>query len=390
MAKLPQPWWEHLDPEFHARTEGFDLDLADQTKVAASVWLDTTIRTGAAVAVGTLAVPVGYNPVRLARDFARESLYTTAALARDPSLFFEAPPRFVSVRIREARLPLFSPASGVCEELTFESRYVPANPLLRDTFAAYRANRIARARYWRHHAGPRPTVVAIHGFYADNYWLNERFFDIRGLYELGCDVVLFTLPFHGTRQERGSFFSGHGFFAGGPAHINEAFGQAVHDVRTIMNYLEDARGVERLGVTGLSLGGYTAALLAAIEPRLCFSLPTVPVATIPDLLLEWPPVSAIMRFIFAHTDIALVDARRIMAVHCPLTYEPLLDQERLMVIGGIGDRLAPPKHSRLLWEHWRRCRLHWFPGSHVVHLDKADYVFEIERFLRDIDFLGKP
>jgi len=47
-----------------------------------------------------------------------------------------------------------------------------------------------------------------------------------------------------------------------------------------------------------------------------------------------------------------------------------------MIIGGVGDRLAPPKHTRLLWEHWGRPRLHWFPGSHLLHLDKGEYVYE--------------
>ncbi len=45
-----------------------------------------------------------------------------------------------------------------------------------------------------------------------------------------------------------------------------------------------------------------------------------------------------------------------------------------MVIAGAGDRLAPPKHVRLLWGHWDRPRIHWFPGNHLVHLDKGKYL----------------
>jgi hypothetical protein len=58
-----------------------------------------------------------------------------------------------------------------------------------------------------------------------------------------------------------------------------------------------------------------------------------------------------------------------------------------MLIGGVADRMAPPKHTRLLWEHWDRCRLHWFPGSHLLHLDRGDYLWQIARFLRGIGFL---
>jgi len=58
----------------------------------------------------------------------------------------------------------------------------------------------------------------------------------------------------------------------------------------------------------------------------------------------------------------------------------------LMIISGAGDRLAPPKHSRLLWEHWDRCRLHWFPGNHILHLDQGKYLKDMAQFLRDINF----
>ena len=80
------------------------------------------------------------------------------------------------------------------------------------------------------------------------------------------------------------------------------------------------------------------------------------------------------------------EARHMLAVHSPLTYQPLIPRERLMVIAGAGDRLAPPKHARLLWDHWDRPRIHWFPGNHLLHLDKGKYLKEIARFLREIGF----
>ena len=48
---------------------------------------------------------------------------------------------------------------------------------------------------------------------------------------------------------------------------------------------------------------------------------------------------------------------------------------------------APPKHSRLLWEHWGRPKLHWFPGSHLLHLDRGEYLEAQAMFLRRLDFL---
>jgi pimeloyl-ACP methyl ester carboxylesterase len=227
----------------------------------------------------------------------------------------------------------------------------------------------------------------IHGFGAESYWLNEWFMGIRQIYELGCDVLAVTLPFHGPRQNRFSPFSGCGLFAGGLPGINEAFGHAIFDIRCFMNILEEQFGVTQMGVTGVSLGGYTAALLASVEPRLEFCIPIVPVASIPDLALEWEPLGTIVRRVFQHTNHTLEDMRRALAVTSPLTYQPVIDRHRLFVIGGVGDRLAPPKHTRLLWEHWDECRIHWFPGSHLLHLDKQDYMGEVERFMMEIGFM---
>ena len=59
-------------------------------------------------------------------------------------------------------------------------------------------------------------------------------------------------------------------------------------VRDVQREFDDAtrrldelerRGTPSFGVTGISLGGYTSALLAAIDTRLAFSIPNVPVAS---------------------------------------------------------------------------------------------------------------
>ena len=68
------------------------------------------------------------------------------------------------------------------------------------------------------------------------------------------------------------------------------------------------------------------------------------------------------------------DYEQSLAVTSPVTYAPVVPKDRLMVIGGLGDRLAPPEQSLLLWEHWGRPRLHWFPGSHVIHFGQHEYI----------------
>jgi hypothetical protein len=40
----------------------------------------------------------------------------------------------------------------------------------------------------------------------------------------------------------------------------------------------------------------------------------------------------------------------------------------------------------LLWDHWNRCRIHWFPGSHLIHLDRGSYFKQMRLFLDEIEF----
>ena len=152
-----------------------------------------------------------------------------------------------------------------------------------------------------------------------------------------------------------------------------------------MDYLE-SEGVSKVGVTGISLGGYTSALLASVEDRLEFAIPNVPVVSLADLVLEWFPLNLSIKAMLKVTGTSVRDIRHELAVHSALTYQPLLPKERLMVIAGAGDRLAPPKHARLLWDHWDRPRIHWFPGNHLVHLDKGKYLKEMAGFMRKIEF----
>ncbi len=379
-------WWAELPSDFAERPEPFDLALRDRLQVQATAAADIVLRTAGACLVGSLAFPLGYHPLRLKRDLEDRSLYGAMAETGDPGRFFKKPPAGVRVDTRRARFPRFRPRDGICEDLSFSSPYEPVNPHERADYLSQRANRTAHLRFWRHHKGPRPTVVAIHGFSADLYLLNEWFFALPWLYRMGFDVALFTLPFHGPRQARFSAFSGHGFFGGGMSRINEAFGQAVYDFRIFLDHLLEYCGAPRVGVTGVSLGGFTSALLAATEPRLAFSIPNVPLASVADLVLEWQPIGAVVRGALAAMRRPLSDIRYALAVSCPLTYPALLPREHLMVIGGVGDRLAPPKHARLLWDHWGRCRLHWFPGSHLIHLDRGEYLKQTGRFLNSIGF----
>jgi hypothetical protein len=380
-------WWESLESNFYRRPEGFQLSLADRLKVGPAAAFDRVVRTIGSTGLALTIFPFGYHSREFERSLEDRAFYQPMADSGDARWFFRDPPAIVPIEHGQPRGLAYRPPNGTCELVSFESPFETANPRLRSRYAKLRRNRTAYARYWRHHHGPRPTIVIVHGFTADPFWLNELFFDVRWFYEIGCDVLLFTMPFHGRRQPRVSFFSGHRFFGGGISHINEAFAQTIYDARVLIRYLTDRVGVPQIGVTGISLGGMTAAMLASVESRLAFSIPNVPVVTLGDLVLEWEPLGTIVRARLRAVGLSLKDLRRLFAVISPLSYKPLLPQERLMIIAGVADRLAPPKQARLLWDHWDRCPIHWFPGNHVIHFDRGTYLREMGRFLNRIGFV---
>lgn len=380
-----QPWWENLETSFHDNPDSFELDLKTSLLVNSTACADVAVRGVVASILATSCMPLMFNPFKEFKDLEEVNLYKSMADTMDSSVFFARPPEGIEIREVASSWHHFKPEDGECVGLEFDSPFVPFSEPLKQRYKSHSRNAVARAQYWRHHGPARPTICVIHGFMADAYWMNSKLLELRWFYNKGYDILLYTLPYHGRRQEKLSPFSGHGYFSGGLCHLNEAIANSIHDFRIFLDYLQ-SEGAEQFGVTGISLGGYTTAILAAVEDRLAFAIPNVPVVSIVDLLLEWAPASWVARGLMAANDISIREARHQLAVHSPLTYEPLLPKERLMIVGGAGDRLAPPKQARLLWDHWDRCQIHWFPGNHVVHLDKGKYLKEMLKFMQGIGF----
>lgn len=377
-----QPWWKNLDPVFHKFPDDFYLDLKTQVVVACLAALDVLARTGFALLATVFAFFSTLRRVRL--DDAQRGFYKAVADRGNVDEAFPRPAGLPEVSRRPDRARN-APAGAIVERLAFRSDYRALNPALQEKFDTLTRNQTVSAQYWRHGDGPRPTLIVVHGFILDSYAVNSRFLHLADFFRAGYDIVLCTLPFHGSRRERWAPYSGHGVFSYGVCHLNETVRQGVQDIRLLLNWLE-SEGVEKVGATGISLGGYTTALLAATEERLQFCIPIVPVASLTDVIFEWAPAGPLIRIGMRLAGISIPEARHVMALQSPLTWTPKLPRERLMIVGGAGDRVVPPKHARLLWDHWERPRLHWFPGNHLIHLDQGLYLQDMLRFMRTTGF----
>ncbi|WP_319455783.1 MULTISPECIES: alpha/beta hydrolase family protein [unclassified Mycobacterium] len=366
-----------------------DLTWEQKLVVDASAVADLGLRTAIASLVGAAMLPRVAGAVLRPSDSRAEHdglrFYAELAAAKDPTVSFPAPSAPPRVSSRPANPVAEWMAHGRVQNIKFASSFEAINPAVRERRRGYERNNVVHAQHWMHDDGPHPTLCLIHGFMGSAYLFNGLFFSLPWFYRSGYDILLYTLPFHGRRAERHSPFSGYGYFADGFSGFAEAMAQAVHDFRSVLDYLEYT-GVDRIALTGMSLGGYTSALIAAVDDRIQAVIPNVPVVTPESAFDDWFPANLLVRLgnRVTGTDAELMAGAS--RYHSPLNYAPLVPKDRRLIITGLGDRLAPPEQAEALWEHWDRCALHWFPGNHILHVSQPDYLRRMNRFMRDFMF----
>lgn len=364
-----------------------DLPLLTRLGVQAAATADVALRTAAAAVVSTTIAPHALSVGLARRDAARLAFYRDLADAGSARDVFPAPAGTPQVDVAASRDLPRGWLPGRLRSLRFDSGFVPLNPRMRVPYLELDHNRTAWAQHWVHADGPRPTLIVVHGFMASTYWLNRAMFQLPWFYSHGYDILLVTLPFHGRRRQAPWHYSGQGLFADGFSHFTEAVAQGLHDLRGWVDHLLEA-GVPRVGITGLSLGGYMSALLATVEDRLEFVIPNVPVTDVAEIQRTWVPMGWVVDMTVRRAAVPRDHLQPALALTSPLTWPCLVPHDRRFIIAGLGDRLAPPDHAERLWEHWDRPRVHWFPGNHVLHVQRGGYLREMGRFLNTVRFGG--
>jgi pimeloyl-ACP methyl ester carboxylesterase len=386
---VPVPNVPGADAGAHGLPDRSELSFGQRLIVDASAAADIGLRTFvASIVAAAMLPPIAAELIRhsgSARERDRMRFYAELAAEHDPVKSFPAPTEPPRVYSRPAGPLAEWIAHGRVHNIRFDSSFEAINPAMRDRWRALQNNNVVRAQHWRHDDGPHPTLCLIHGFMGSPYLLNGLWMSLPWFYRSGYDVLLYTLPFHGRRAEKRSPFSGYGYFANGLTGFAEAMAQAVHDFRSVIDYLQFT-GVEKIALTGISLGGYTTALIAGVEERIDAVIPNVPVVSIEAELDEWFPASKLFTVGRKLGKISLDDFVAASAYHSPLNYKPLVPRHRRLIITGLGDRLAPPEQAEMLWHHWDHCALHWFPGNHILHVSQPAYLRRMTRFLREFMF----
>lgn len=290
----------------------------------------------------------------------------------DPAGYHRAPP------------PLTDPTTSVerslgtrYEHLSFTSGFEPRpEEPGRDRWLALEANRTAHAFVLRHPGGePRPWLVCVHGFGMGKPMMDFTAFKVRRLHrELGLNLLLPVLPTHGPRASGG--FSGTEMMGFDVINAMHGLTQAVWDIRRLITWIR-AQGATRVGMYGISLGGYTTALAAGIEDDLDLAIAAIPPSDLPALVAHHAPAS--LRRRARHYGILGEHASSLHRVVSPLSVAPKVPRRGRHIVAGMGDRMSTPKQAYRLWQHWDRPNLGWYAGNHVGFF----WSREADRFVGD-------
>jgi len=300
---------------------------------------------------------------RISRLAQIHEVYEGDALITDTARFFPPPPKVELESTKRVRTGVF--------ELAWPSAFAPFLDAVSERYLARIENRTARARlYLGDPSDPstvtsRPAVIAIHGYMGGQWLLEENQWPIEWLVrKRGLDVALPVLPFHAGRA--GAHRGAPGFPSSDPRITNEGFRQAVADLRVLARVLRD-RGAPAVGVMGMSLGGYTSALLATVTDEIDFVMPMIPLASIADFAREQGRLGTTDE----ETNEQHAALERANWVVSPLARPLAIPPHRALIVAAEYDRITPVAHAARLAKHFG-CEMMTIAGGHLVQIGRAD------------------
>jgi hypothetical protein len=291
---------------------------------------------------------------------AAEEMYGGHGWLADPESYHRSPPALGN---RDLVIKTGFTRGLSYRHLSWESGFEPRDGEPgRDRWLAYTANRRAAADVLVHPGQEdRPWVVCVHG-----YTMGYPSMDFHGLHakvlhhELGFNLAMPVLPLHGPRKA--TRISGEAFLSFDLMNSIHGFTQAMWDIRRLVSWIR-AQGGKQIGLYGVSLGGYTVALLSELEPGLEAVVSGIPVADVRPIMIGHSPPH-VRRWVQDH-GVELLDAHRVVS---PLALDPKVDHERRFIFAGYGDRISSAGQAHMLWSHWQEPEICWYPSGHLGYL----------------------
>ena len=248
------------------------------------------------------------------------------------------------------------------EHVRFDSGFEPwPDEPGRERWLDYRPVRTGHAWMLRHEGGPRPWIVLVNGYRTGQPLIDLGTFRAERLHHHhGLNVIAVVLPLHGPR----AIGSGGGrvLYAG---VMNTVFtlAQGAWDVRRIIGWLRDHHEAPEVAITGISLGGYMAGLVAGLEQGLGGVVAGVPEADLARGIRR--QMEPLLPPFYEQWGLSWEPLQEIMALVSPMSLDCQVPHDRRYIYAGLLDRWVRPGNVRDLWDHWDRPEILWYQGSHL-------------------------
>lgn len=269
--------------------------------------------------------------------------------------------------------PLMETERYKVSKLTFPSPIVTPDP----------ANNVVHAEYFQPtgFTGKRPATIVLHILGAD--FPLSRYYAAR-LADQGVAALFVKLPYYGERRA-----------ADGPGPVPKKFlsddiertmrstRQGVCDVRRGLRWLAQRPEVDpdRLGVTGISLGGVISSLVVSVDPDVRSGALLLAGGDLARILWDMPE-AAPFRQAWEADGKTFADLKALTDPYDPLTHAAGMKGKRVLMIDGKVDEVVPPESARALWEAGGRPTIVWYDCGHY---SAAGFLLPAIR--RAVDFL---
>ncbi len=324
----------------------------------AMIGIDEALMIGLGMASRLHAPRTNYHE-RCADEMADAlEFFTAKGWIDKPEGYHQTPPELNKIKFKHET------SRGVhYEHMSFESAYTPhAGEAGRSRWLGYTANHTAHCWVLRHAGPQRPWLINIHGYRMGMPYMDLPFFHAEALHQdRGLNILQYVLPLHGPRKIGPS--SGDGVLSPGYVNLIHTEAQAIFELRRIISWLHND-GAPQVGVHGISLGGYTTALLAGLESELACAIAGVPAINLVRTARRLG-TGSLLNFM-DDIDIPWDDIERMTRVISPTALKPKIPTKRRYIYAGLLDRLARPEDPVDLWKHWGRPEIQWYPGNHLT------------------------
>lgn len=229
--------------------------------------------------------------------------------------------------------------------------------------------------------GKHPACVVLHILGGD-FPLARTF--ATALAHHGVAALFVIMPYYGPRRPADANIR---MISNDPHQTVEGMTQAVKDIRYAAAWLAEQPEVDKdqIGVFGISLGGITAALAGAAEPRFCKICPVLAGGGIAGVIwdsTEPHAVDARKRWLASGgTRESLVELLKTVD---PANYGECVRGRQVMMLNASHDEVIPKKCTDALWQAFGKPPIFWYNAGHYSaawHI--ADAVGKVTAFFEE-------